>query len=154
MKSRNLKKTYLCVVHGVMERKSGLLEGWLIKDENKNKVRIYSHPKPDAKEIKTKYRVIQNDYKNNLSLVEVDLLTGRTHQIRAHFASIGHPLLGDGKYGTNELNKKLGYKKQFVYSYRLMFDLDENAGELSYLNGKTFTVDNVWFVKEFKEGKL
>ena len=154
MKSRNLKKTYLCVVHGVMERKSGLLEGWLIKDENKNKVRIYSHPKPDAKEIKTKYRVIQNDYKNNLSLVEVDLLTGRTHQIRAHFASIGHPLLGDGKYGTNELNKKLGYKKQFLYSYRLMFDLDENAGELSYLNGKTFTADNVWFVKEFKEGKL
>lgn len=154
MKSRNLKKTYLCVVHGVMERKSGLLEGWLIKDENKNKVRIYSHPKPDAKEIKTKYRVIQNDYKNNLSLVEVDLLTGRTHQIRAHFASIGHPLLSDGKYGTNELNKKLGYKKQFLYSYRLMFDLDENAGELSYLNGKTFTADNVWFVKEFKEGKL
>lgn len=154
MKSRNLKKTYLCVVHGVMERKSGLLEGWLIKDENKNKVRIYSYPKPDAKEIKTKYRVIQNDYKNNLSLVEVDLLTGRTHQIRAHFASIGHPLLGDGKYGTNELNKKLGYKKQFLYSYRLMFDLDENAGELSYLNGKTFTADNVWFVKEFKEGKL
>ena len=89
-----------------------------------------------------------------MSLVEVDLLTGRTHQIRAHFASIGHPLLGDGKYGTNELNKKLGYKKQFLYSYRLMFDLDENAGELSYLNGKTFTADNVWFVKEFKEGKL
>ena len=154
MKERNLKKTYLCVVHGVMERKSGLLEGWLVKDESKNRVKIYNKYIDGAKEIKTKYRVIENDTKNNLSLVEVDLLTGRTHQIRAHFASIGHPLLGDGKYGKNELNKKLGYKKQFLYSYKLTFDLDENAGELSYLKGKTFTADNVWFVKEFKERNL
>ncbi|MGN1478175.1 MAG: RluA family pseudouridine synthase [Acutalibacteraceae bacterium] len=130
MKERNLKKTYLCVVHGVMERKSGLLEGWLVKDESKNRVKIYNKYIDGAKEIKTKYRVIENDTKNNLSLLEVDLLTGRTHQIRAHFASIGHPLLGDGKYGKNELNKKLGYKKQFLYSYKLTFDLDENAGEL------------------------
>lgn len=154
MKERNLKKTYLCVVHGVMERKSGLLEGWLVKDESKNRVKIYNKYVDGAKEIKTKYRVIENDSKNNLSLLEVDLLTGRTHQIRAHFASIGHPLLGDGKYGKNELNKKLGYKKQFLYSYKLTFDLDENAGELSYLKGKTFTADNVWFVKEFKERNL
>ena len=154
MKERNLKKTYLCVVHGVMERKSGLLEGWLVKDESKNRVKIYNKYIDGAKEIKTKYRVIENDTKNNLSLVEVDLLTGRTHQIRAHFASIGHPLLGDGKYGKNELNKKLGYKKQFLYSYKLTFDLDENAGELSYLKCKTFTADNVWFVKEFKERNL
>lgn len=154
MKERNLKKTYLCVVHGIMERKSGLLEGWLVKDEQKNKVRVYTRPREHAKEIRTKYKVIENDTKNNLSLVEVDLLTGRTHQIRAHFASIGHPLLGDGKYGTNELNKKLGYKKQFLYSYKLAFDLDENAGSLSYMNGRVFTVDNVWFVKEFKERKL
>lgn len=154
MKERNLKKTYLCVVHGVMERKSGLLEGWLVKDESKNRVRIYNKYTDGAKEIKTKYRVIENDSKNNLSLLEVDLLTGRTHQIRAHFASIGHPLLGDGKYGKNELNKKLGYKRQFLYSYKLTFDLDENAGELSYLNGKTFTAENVWFVKEFKERNL
>ena len=154
MKERNLKKTYLCVVHGVMERKSGLLEGWLVKDEQKNKVRVYTRPRDDAKEIRTKYKVIENDTKNNLSLVEVDLLTGRTHQIRAHFASIGHPLLGDGKYGTNDLNKKLGYKKQFLYSYKLAFQLDENAGSLSYMNGRVFTVDNVWFVKEFKERTL
>lgn len=154
MKERNLKKTYLCVVHGVMERKSGLLEGWLVKDESKNRVKIYNKYTDGAKEIKTKYRVIENDTKNNLSLLEVDLLTGRTHQIRAHFASIGHPLLGDGKYGKNELNKKLGYKKQFLYSYKLTFDLDENAGELAYLKGKTFTAENVWFVKEFKEKNL
>ena len=154
MKERNLKKTYLCVVHGVMERKNGTLEGWLLKDEKKNKVKIYKQNVPGSKEIRTRYSVIENDYQNNLSLVEVDLLTGRTHQIRAHFASIGHPLLGDGKYGTNELNKKLGYKKQFLYSYKLKFELDENAGMLSYLNGKIFTAKDVWFVKEFKDRNL
>lgn len=154
MKSRNLKKTYLCVVHGVMQQKSGTLKGWLVKDEKNNRVRVYSSKKEDSKEILTKYTVIEADTKNNLSLVEVDLLTGRTHQIRAHFASIGHPLLGDGKYGSNELNKKLGYKRQFLYSYKLSFELDENAGELAYLNHKTFIAGNVWFVKEFKERKL
>lgn len=154
MKARNLKKTYLCVVHGVMERKNGTLEGWLLKDEKKNKVKIYKQNVPGSKEIRTRYSVIENDYQNNLSLVEVDLLTGRTHQIRAHFASIGHPLLGDGKYGTNELNKKLGYKKQFLYSYKLKFELDESAGMLSYLNGKIFTAKDVWFVKEFKDRNL
>ena len=154
MKERNLKKTYLCVVHGVMERKHGTLEGWLLKDEKKNKVKIFKKNVPGSKEIRTRYSVIENDYQNDLSLVEVDLLTGRTHQIRAHFASIGHPLLGDGKYGTNELNKKLGYKKQFLYSYKLKFELDENAGMLSYLNGKVFTAEDVWFVKEFKDRNL
>lgn len=154
MKERNLKKTYLCVVHGVMERKNGTLEGWLLKDEKKNKVKIFKNNVPGSKEIRTRYSVIENDYQNDLSLVEVDLLTGRTHQIRAHFASIGHPLLGDGKYGTNELNKKLGYKKQFLYSYKLKFELDENAGMLSYLNGKVFTAEDVWFVKEFKDRNL
>lgn len=154
MKERNLKKTYLCVVHGVMERRNGLLEGWLLKDEDKNKVRIFKTPVEGAKEVRTKYTVLENDEKNNLSLVEVDLLTGRTHQIRAHFASIGHPLLGDGKYGTNELNKKLGYKKQFLYSYKLRFELDENAGIMSYLNGKVFTAKDVWFVREFKARNL
>ena len=154
MKERNLKKTYLCVVHGVMERTSGILEGWLVKDENKNMVKIHKRNVPGSKEIRTRYTVLENDYQNNLSLVEVDLLTGRTHQIRAHFASIGHPLLGDGKYGTNELNKKLGYKKQFLYSYKLEFDLDGNAGILSYLNGRSFTVDDVWFVDEFRKRNL
>ena len=154
MKERNLKKTYLCVVHGVMERKNGTLEGWLLKDEKKNKVKIFKKNVPGSKERRTRYSVIENDYQNDLSLVEVDLLTGRTHQIRAHFASIGHPLLGDGKYGTNELNKKLGYKKQFLYSYKLKFELDENAGMLSYLNGKVFTAEDVWFVKEFKDRNL
>lgn len=154
MKKRNLKKTYLCVVHGIPKPESGLLEGYLIKDEKKNLVKVLKNPCDGAKEIRTKYKVLEKDLKNNLSLVEVDLLTGRTHQIRAHFASIGHPLLGDGKYGTNKLNKEFGYKKQFLYSYKLVFALDDDAEKLTYLKGRGFEVKDVWFRREFENGNL
>lgn len=152
LKDRELEKYYLCVIHGTLKKKSGLLKGWLIKDEKKNKVRVFDREENGAKEIKTKYSVISE--KDGLSLVEVELLTGRTHQIRAHFSSIGHPLLGDGKYGTNALNKALGYKKQFLYSYRLKFMFTSDAGILEYLNGKSFEVPDVWFKREFIDGTL
>ena len=155
MKQRtNLKKFYLCVCHGIMERDSGLLEGYLLKDENKNTVKILKHPAEGAKEIRTKYKALGRDYDKQLSLVEVELMTGRTHQIRAHFASIGHPLLGDGKYGTNKLNKDFGYRKQCLYSYKLVFMFDESAGILSYLNSREFEVKDVWFKREFENGTL
>ncbi len=152
LKDREMEKYYLCVVHGILKKKSGTLTGWLSKDENKNRVEVYKSEKSGTKEIRTKYEVL--DEKDGLSLVEVELLTGRTHQIRAHFASIGHPLLGDGKYGTNALNKELGYKKQFLYSYRLKFTFSSDAGCLEYLNGKSFEVKDVWFREEFLNGKL
>ncbi len=152
LKDRELEKYYLCVIHGTLKRKSGLLKGWLIKEEKKNKVRVFDCEQNGAKEIKTKYSVISE--KDGLSLVEVELLTGRTHQIRAHFSSIGHPLLGDGKYGTNALNKAFGYKKQFLYSYRLKFMFTSEAGILEYLNGKSFEVPDVWFEREFLNGNL
>lgn len=153
LKDREMEKYYLCVIHGKLAKKSGILCGWLIKDEKKNKVAVYTQKRNGAKEIRTKYSVIAEN--KNLSLVEVELLTGRTHQIRAHFASIGHPLLGDGKYGTNELNKAHGgYKKQFLYSYRLKFTFETDAGCLNYLNGKSFEVRDVWFKNEFLNGNL
>ena len=147
MKDRELHKFYLCIVHGELEQKSGTLSGYLVKDESKNKVTVSKNARQGAKEIRTKYTVLDCD--GTLSLVEVELLTGRTHQIRAHFASIGHPLLGDGKYGTNAQNKKYGYKKQFLYSYKLVFDFTTDAGILDYLNHKEFEVNDVWFKEEF-----
>lgn len=148
MKDRELHKFYLCVVHGIPQKKADTMVGWLTKDEAKNKVFVRTKPSAGAKEIRTKYQVIRSD--KNLSLIEVELLTGRTHQIRAHFASIGCPLMGDGKYGTNKQNKKQGgYKKQFLYSYRLQFDFSTDAGILEYLNGRSFEVDSVWFADQF-----
>ena len=152
LKDRELEKYYLCVIHGSMKQKSGVLEGWLTKDEKKNKVTVSERCTEGAKQIRTKYSVLAEN--GGMSLVEVELLTGRTHQIRAHFASVGHPLLGDGKYGSNALNKPLGYKKQFLYSYKLKFAFTTDAGILEYLNGRTFIAPEVWFKSEFLSGKL
>ncbi len=158
MKTRQLHKLYICVVHGTPDKGERMpegwlyIDGWLIKDEKKNQVKVYTTQIEGSKQIKTKYRVISS--KGGLSLVEVDLMTGRTHQIRAHMASIGHPLLGDGKYGSNELNKTFGYKKQFLCSYRLTFDFSSDAGILSYLNRKSFEIQNIWFVNDFLNGNI
>ena len=145
MRDRELHKYYLCVVHGRMEKKSDLLTGYLEKNESKNRVYIFSKPFPGAKTIKTKYWTLQESGK--YSLLEIDLL------IRAHMASIGHPLVGDGKYGRNSENKESRYKWQALCSYKLVFDFQTDAGILNYLNHKEFCIPNVWFVEDFKNLK-
>lgn len=150
IKTRELDKRYLAVVHGVPKKKTALLEGYLEKNEDKNRVFLSKNKNDSNKTIKTKYQVI--DSKNDLSLLEIELITGRTHQIRAHMASIGHPLLGEGKYSKSN-DKKLGFDKQALYSYSLKFEFKTDAGMLNYLNGKRFCVDKVWFADElFGEG--
>ena len=153
IKHHELKKKYLCIVHGTPKPPKGLIENYLRRDEKRKQVELFERPAPGAKIAKTIYRTLTS--RNGLSLVECALLTGRTHQIRAHMASIGCPLLGDGKYGRNEHNKRYGETGQLLYSYQLTFWFTSDAGALSYLDGKTFTVKNVPFVKKyFPEYKL
>ena len=141
-KLRPSDKKYLCVVAGKMQKKEALLTAYLEKNTEKNLVTVTDKKTPANRTIKTRYRVLEET--DEMSLLEVDLLTGRTHQIRAHFASIGHPLAGDGKYGTNEFNDKVGMKTQALYSYKLRFEF-EDENELSYLNGMEFKVEEVPF---------
>ena len=145
IRDREIDKRYLCIVHGTPQPREGRLEGYLFKDAVKNRVYVTRTPQKGAKTCCTLYRTLQT--KNGLSLVECELITGRTHQIRAQMAAAGHPLLGDGKYG--KLGKAPARTYQALYSYKLTFRFTTDAGCLSYLNGKTFTVDRVDFVQEY-----
>ena len=145
IKDREMDKRYLAIIEGTMKQPKGSLKGYLFKDAKKNKVFVTDKPQPGAKTCQTNYITLAN--KNGLSLVECELITGRTHQIRAQFAHAGHPLLGDGKYG--KLDKRFDRTYQALYSYKLTFDFTTDAGSLAYLNGKTFRVTDVDFVKEY-----
>ena len=147
IKGRELAKLYLCVIQGRMSPPQGRLEGYIFKDEAKKQVYVRKKPEPGAKTAVTGYRTLAS--RDGLSLVECDLITGRTHQIRAQFAAAGHPLLGDGKYGSERENRRYGRHGQALYSYRLTFQFTTPAGPLEDLNGRTFQVEDVDFVKEF-----
>ena len=151
IKERLIDKYYLCVVHGNVNPPQGTLKSYLLKDERQNMVKVFNSPYPNAKTAITKYKTLKNT--KDFSLLEIDLLTGRTHQIRAQMSHIGHPLLGDTKYGTAKQNKGTGFKFQALYSYKLRFSAGEKAEHLSYLNGKTFTVKSVPFLSLFEQKK-
>ena len=151
IKLREIDKFYLAAVHGIPSPKSATLKAYLLKDDKKNIVRVYDkNPPKAAKEIITKYEVIAKN--KDSSLLEVELLTGRTHQIRAHMAHIGHALIGDGKYGINKDDRARGYKYQALYSYRLRFSFDKSKGTLlDYLSGKEFKIPkkDIYFASEY-----
>ncbi len=145
IKDRELDKRYLAIVEGTPRPAKGSLKGYLFKDAKKNRVFVSDTPQPGAKTCQTNYVVLSGQ--KGLSLVECELITGRTHQIRAQFAHAGHPLLGDGKYG--KLDKRFDRNYQALYSYRLTFRFTTDGGILSYLDGKTFQVQDVDFVKTY-----
>ena len=147
IKDREIAKFYLAIIHGRMAPPQGKLEGFLLKDESRAQVKVFHKPVPGGKSAATLYKTLKVN--RGLSLVECELLTGRTHQIRAQFAAAGHPLLGDGKYGRERDNKQYGRSFQALYSYKLEFTFPTDAGLLEYLRGKVFTVENVDFVAEY-----
>ena len=151
IKDREMDKRYLAIVEGTPKPREGSLNGYLFKDAKKNRVFVTDTPQTGAKSCQTNYKVLAS--RQGLSLVECELITGRTHQIRAQFAHAGHPLLGDGKYG--KLDKKYDRNYQALYSYKLTFAFSTEAGALEYLNGKSFQVNKVEFVTEyFPETKI
>ena len=143
VKYRKVKKLYLALVFGRMPKESDTLTAYLKKNSSDNTVEVRSGEFEGSRKIITKYRVIKSG--KGMSLVEVELVTGRTHQIRAHLAFIGHPVVGDCKYGRARDNKSLPFKHQALYAYSLEFMIDDADNPLSYLNGRKFEVPNVYF---------
>lgn len=148
IKDGQVSKFYICAVHGVPKKREATLRAWLRKDSANNTVTISDTQRQGYKEIITKYRVIKTS--GDRALLEIDLVTGRTHQIRAQMAHIGHPLLGEGKYANNRADRAEGYKYQALYAYRVRFDFEGNDA-LAYLQGKEFSLDkdDIRFIKEF-----
>lgn len=147
-KKREIEKHYIAEVYGIPSKENATLTAYLFKDAKKSLVYISDTPKKGYEKIITSYKIIEKNIKKNTSILDVNLHTGKTHQIRSHLAHIGFPILGDGKYGINEVNKKFGYKTQRLCSYLINFNFKTDSGILDYLNGKTF---NLKTLKKYKD---
>ena len=144
-KNHEIEKHYFCRVYGIPTKKHAILNDYLFKDTKKSKVYICSSHKKGYQNISTEYFVLSSNKSENTSILEVILHTGRTHQIRAHLAYIGYPIIGDGKYGNNDINKKFKCKTQNLCSYKMKFKFIHPSQHLEYLNGKEFEKTNVQF---------
>ena len=139
-KNKEIEKHYLAKVYGIPTKNTETLSAYLFKDNKKSIVYISDTPKKGYVKIETSYTLLEKNAKENYSLLDIELHTGKTHQIRAHLAHIGYPIIGDGKYGINEINKRFGCKTQQLCSYKLAFRFKTDAGKLNYLSEKEFTL--------------
>ena len=141
-KKHEIEKHYLALVYGIPNKKQERLEAYLFKDNKKAQVYISDTFKKGYQKIITKYTILEKR-KDNTALLDVEIETGRTHQIRAHLSHIGYPIIGDGKYGKNEINKQFGKRYQMLCSYKLKFHFQSESGILSYLKGKEIELKNI-----------
>ncbi len=132
---RNLEKYYICLVRGIMKPPSAVCHAWLVKDARRAVVRVTDHAEPDAKPIETGYETIES---GPVSRLRVHLVTGRTHQIRAHLAALGHPVLGDDLYGDRDFNRRERARSLKLCAVSLKID---TGGRLPLLDGKEFSID-------------
>lgn len=139
-KNQEIEKHYKALVYGIPKKEHQILKAYLFKDSKKSLVYISDEPKKDYIEIITEYTILETDLKKNTSLLDINLHTGRTHQIRAHLAHIGFPIIGDGKYGINNINKTFNKKTQELISYKIIFKFTSNSEILHYLNGKEISL--------------
>ena len=151
IKNRRIEKSYLCVTFGRPSPADGTLGGYLIKDADRGIVRIVEEKLAGAKDVKTEYETIA--VSGRLALLKVRLITGRTHQIRAHMASIGCPILGDSKYGNNNANRELKLKYQALCAWKLELP-HFTQPDFAFLSGKTFTAPKPWYYEQVVDGTL
>jgi len=139
-KNKEIEKHYLATVYGIPKKEHAILTDYLFKDSKKSLVYISNIPKKNYLEIITEYTLVSKNIQNNTSVLDINLHTGRTHRIRAHLAYIGLPIIGDGKYGNNEINKKFNKKTQMLTSYYLKFNFSTDSGILNYLKNKEIKI--------------
>lgn len=152
IKARSIEKRYLCVTFGRPQPPAALMHDYLLKDAERGIVKITSSPAGGAKEVITGYETLA--VSGRLALLEVELVTGRTHQIRAHLAHIGCPILGDSKYGNNAANRELHFKYQALCAWELRFPVEIQEKQFAYLAGRVFHTEKPWYCNQITDGTL